>query len=334
MDIAALNKWADLLFDTGKRNNLVNFKNSKTGTAEILLPDIATLFHQAEHGAHFEVFDPRLAHDDEDAEAPAPGAEKLTREQYLALYGKKLRRGQVLVYNTENKPIRALKAIKKRGCTAIEENGVNILYLAFGFMHWREREDDALTLRAPLLLVPISIESESLLSPLRLCVMDDEIIVNPTFSIKLQNEFGVKLPTFDEEEGIEAYFSRAEALAEKLGWSVTRECCVGVFSFLKLNMYQDLKSNAARIVTTRTVRQMMGEVRDSALLDELDEKAMLSSVVDADSSQTDAIKMAKAGKSFVLQGPPGTGKSQTITNVIAECLADGKRVLFVSEKLA
>ena len=44
--------------------------------------------------------------------------------------------------------------------------------------------------------------------------------------------------------------------------------------------------------------------------------------------------MAKSGKSFVLQGPPGTGKSQTITNIIAECLYDGKKVLFVSEKQA
>lgn len=44
--------------------------------------------------------------------------------------------------------------------------------------------------------------------------------------------------------------------------------------------------------------------------------------------------MAKKGKSFVLQGPPGTGKSQTITNIISECLYDGKKILFVSEKLA
>ena len=57
-------------------------------------------------------------------------------------------------------------------------------------------------------------------------------------------------------------------------------------------------------------------------------------MVDADSSQMEAIEMAKSGKSFVLQGPPGTGKSQTITNIIAECLCDGKKVLFVSEKLA
>ena len=37
---------------------------------------------------------------------------------------------------------------------------------------------------------------------------------------------------------------------------------------------------------------------------------------------------------ILLIGAPGTGKSQTITNIIAECLADGKKVLFVSEKMA
>lgn len=60
----------------------------------------------------------------------------------------------------------------------------------------------------------------------------------------------------------------------------------------------------------------------------------LFQVVDADSSQQDAIVLSKRGISFVLQGPPGTGKSQTITNIIAEALADGKKVLFVSEKMA
>ena len=57
-------------------------------------------------------------------------------------------------------------------------------------------------------------------------------------------------------------------------------------------------------------------------------------MVDADSSQQDAILLSKKGISFVLQGPPGTGKSQTITNIIAEAIADNKKVLFVSEKMA
>ncbi|MCA9552975.1 MAG: hypothetical protein KC933_23265, partial [Myxococcales bacterium] len=57
-------------------------------------------------------------------------------------------------------------------------------------------------------------------------------------------------------------------------------------------------------------------------------------VVDADSSQLAAVFAAKDGNSFVLQGPPGTGKSQTITNLIADYVARGKRVLFVCEKRA
>ena len=54
----------------------------------------------------------------------------------------------------------------------------------------------------------------------------------------------------------------------------------------------------------------------------------------ADSSQLRAVLYSELGKSFVLHGPPGTGKSQTITNIIADNLAKGKRVLFVSEKKA
>ena len=60
----------------------------------------------------------------------------------------------------------------------------------------------------------------------------------------------------------------------------------------------------------------------------------LHTILPCDSSQLEAILAIKSGASLVLDGPPGTGKSQTIANVIAECLADGKTVLFVSEKAA
>lgn len=57
-------------------------------------------------------------------------------------------------------------------------------------------------------------------------------------------------------------------------------------------------------------------------------------VVPADATQRAAIARARAGRSFIIQGPPGTGKSQTITNLIADYVARGKRVLFVCEKRA
>ncbi len=57
-------------------------------------------------------------------------------------------------------------------------------------------------------------------------------------------------------------------------------------------------------------------------------------VVDADETQRAAIARSRDGRSYIIQGPPGTGKSQTITNLIADYVARGKRVLFVCEKRA
>ena len=57
-------------------------------------------------------------------------------------------------------------------------------------------------------------------------------------------------------------------------------------------------------------------------------------VVLADPTQSAAVARARSGASFVIQGPPGTGKSQTITNLIADSVANGRRVLFVCEKRA
>ena len=73
---------------------------------------------------------------------------------------------------------------------------------------------------------------------------------------------------------------------------------------------------------------------DDSQLDDLIPVAKLDHVVDADFTQTLAIESVRQGRSMVVQGPPGTGKSQSITNIIATAVMDGKRVLFVAEKLA
>ena len=346
MNTEKLNKWAELLLDTGKRNNLISFKDTKMGTIEILSPDFVTLFNCVEHSARLEVYDPKLVDEEEEFDFIEEETDEnrndkhISKQDYLSAYARKLKRQQILIYNTINKPISALKNISKKAKTAVEETGVNIAYIAFGFIHWTENENSQYVMRAPILLAPITIENESSIEPYYVKVTDDEIIVNPTFAFKLQNDYGIKLPEFDYDEGIEAYFSKIEELVSMLKWKVSTECKIGIFSFLKINMYQDLKDNAQKIVRSGNVRALLGEsnvhpmsgdgessVRKIDLLD-------LHNVVDADSSQAEAIEMALLGKSFVLQGPPGTGKSQTITNIIAECLLNDKKVLFVSEKLA
>ena len=66
MKAEKLNKWAELLLDTGKRNNLIHFKDTKMGSVEILSPDFVTLFNRAEHSAVFEIYDPKLEDEEEE----------------------------------------------------------------------------------------------------------------------------------------------------------------------------------------------------------------------------------------------------------------------------
>lgn len=341
MDFDKLNKWADLLFDTGKRNNLISFKDTKLGTVEIVSPSFCTLFSRAEHSATFEVYDPKLDDDDDfdaDYQDGRVGSKekRLSRAEYIDAYAGRIKKSsqQILAYNPYVNPKLALRSIGKKANVAIEETGVNIAYMAFGFICWTENEDsDAPVMRAPVLLAPVSIENESAVEPYYIKITGSEIIVNPAFSFKLKSDFGIELPDYDDED-VDEYLQRVEEKISKLRWSITRECKISTFSFLKINMHRDLKDNAGVILKNNSVRALLGEKSAAADSGNVEVAYELHNVVDADSSQAEAIKLAGSGKSFVLQGPPGTGKSQTITNIIAECLGEGKKVLFVSEKLA
>ena len=351
MDTKKLDAWADLLLDTGKRNNLINFKDTRASTVEVLLPPSDELFKKVDGAASFEVIDAKNIEENEKQDKfsgpkqlriELPGESNAARKKsaFLAKYTSKVKhQNQVLLYNAATNPLTAVKNIGKKARAFIEETGVNVAYLAFGFIHWKESDSSNADFRAPVLLVPIRLEQASAVEPYYIKSTEDDIIVNPTFSYKMDTEYGVKLPDY-HDEGLSAYLEKVRRLVTKLQWTVSSECKIGIFSFLKINMYRDLKDNAKTILANPNVRQLLGEPVDiqcednrtaSVVADPLIE---LHSVVDADSSQIDAIEMAKSGKSFVLQGPPGTGKSQTITNIIAECLSDGKKVLFVSEKLA
>lgn len=353
METKKLDKWADLLLDTGKRNNLINFKDTRASTVEVLFPSSDVLFEKVDGSITLEVFDPKIIEEDDDLEKSfepeqlqIAAVEELDcpdeRAAFLEKHSGKIKRqNQILLYNETINPLTAVKNINKKAREFIEETGVNVAYMAFGFINWKENDSSSHIFRAPILLVPIQLEQASAVEPYFIKSAEDDIIVNPTFSYKMDAEHGVKLPEYNDE-GLVAYLEQIKHLVAKLQWTVTSECKIGIFSFLKINMYRDLKDNTKSILANRNVRQLLGEQIDTERLYGNEETVAsvtnplieLHSVVDADSSQIEAIEMAKSGKSFVLQGPPGTGKSQTITNIIAECLSDGKRVLFVSEKLA
>ena len=373
MESAKLNKWAELLLDTGRRNPLIHFKDTKSSTAEVLIPDMYRLFDKIDHGISFEVCAP--AEDEEtaddvkdiqaeaqdipeeeqkEADVAAPEEEQKqahseeairdVREIYRQKYASNIKKqNQMLLYHTGNLN-NVMLNLWQRAKSFVEETGVGVTYLAFGFVHWTEAEYAGHTYCAPLLLAPVRIERESAAAPYMICPTGDDIVVNPTFSYKMKAEYGFGLPDY-EDEPLESYVQKTAALVARLKWAVSSECKLGIFSFLKINMYQDLKEHARLILAHPNIRRLLGEAPEDGIYSGVSEKNRVSSeqnrskpalhnVVDADSSQIEAIEMAKSGESFVLQGPPGTGKSQTITNIIAECLMDGKRVLFVSEKLA
>ena len=213
--------------------------------------------------------------------------------------------------------------------------------MAFGFVHWKESAASNYVFRAPILLVPIQLEQASAVEPYFIKSAEDDIIVNPTFSYKMDAEHGVKLPEYNDE-GLTAYLEKVKRLGGKTQWTVTAECKIGIFSFLKINMYRDLKDNAKAILANQNVRQLLGEPTSTEKLygDEgtagslIDPLIELHSVVDADSSQIEAIEMAKTGKSFVLQGLPVLAKARRLPISSQNALAMAKRCCSFPEKLA
>lgn len=128
MDTKKLDKWADLLLDTGKSNNLINFKDTRASTVEVLLPSSDVLFEKVDGTASFETFDPKIVEEDDDSEESyAPEqlqievSEKTdasgSKAAFLAQYSGKIKRqNQILLYNAATNPLTAVKTfIRRRG---------------------------------------------------------------------------------------------------------------------------------------------------------------------------------------------------------------------------
>lgn len=320
--------WKKLLLDFGKRNRLINFKDGKRSNVQIVSPSYEIVFEKI-------------------AIKETPIVFPYTKKVFIDDEGneiyEKVIEGDVKTNKTVPELQKTLKVLRYRANTSIEEQGINILFLAFGMLKWRENDGSTETYSSPIILVPVKLVIESIISPYKIVPHEDEIVVNPTLLYKLENDFGIILPDFDEtQDSISDYFDRCQKIVENKGWTIERDVNLSNLSFLKINMYKDLERNEERLCANPIVSAIAGEGQPISLDEDIsnydhDKKERpidIFQVVDADSSQQDAILLSKKGVSFVLQGPPGTGKSQTITNIISEALADGKKVLFVSEKMA
>lgn len=234
--------------------------------------------------------------------------------------------------------------------TLEEEQGVNILFLALGSLKWVDPKNPANIRYAPLILVPVALERGNAAEKFKLRWRQEDPAANLSLEAYLDREHRLKLPAFEANEDFDpATYMRdvAEAVAAKTEWSVNPDdILLGFFSFAKFLMYRDLDPatwpKGAKLAEHDLVRSLVSDGFDEGepLLPE-DEPvdahiapAEMLHIVDSDSSQTMAVHEVRRGRNLVIQGPPGTGKSQTIANVIASAVADGKRVLFVAEKMA
>ena len=231
-----------------------------------------------------------------------------------------------------------------------EEQGVNILYLALGFLRWYEDQNSKVERFAPLLLVPVSLERQSATSRFKIRYTDDDITTNLSLQARLKSDFGITLPDVPDVEELSptGYFQAvASAVANQTQWEVlSNDIVLWFFSFSKFLMYRDLdpinwpedrKLDKHPLVDGLLQTGFRSEPHlfgDDAPIDDLILPADMIHVLDADSSQAVAIEEGRRGRNLVIQGPPGTGKSQTLANIISAAVKAGKTVLFVAEKMA
>ncbi|MCC5880056.1 MAG: DUF4011 domain-containing protein [Idiomarina sp.] len=250
-----------------------------------------------------------------------------------------------------------LKNLFRTAESSVQETGANILFIAFGFLEWYETDDTKSVRQAPLYLLPVKLNKGRLNAKTStyeytVSTTGESIIANLSLREKLRTDFALSLPEVDEETTPESYFNSIEQtiLESKQEWSIRRFVSLGLFNFSRLLMYLDLDPKRwpdNRLLSHEVVDGFLngqnenpesepglgfGEEHSLDDIDDIHDKYPLIS--DADSSQHSALIDILEGKSLVIEGPPGTGKSQTITNVIAAALSQGKKVLFVAEKMA
>ncbi|MFC4070266.1 DUF4011 domain-containing protein [Actinoplanes subglobosus] len=324
---AALRAWRDSLIDLGDNNRLINFSGSNADLVEITSPEADQVVTTLTRGTRCTLTGPGGGEDD---------AGTFRTDLAERALGPLLRR------------------MMRRAQQEYLDRGVAVLHLALGLLHWRLATDDedpdseAVTYASPLLLLPADlVAGEQGQAPV-LRLRDAEPVLNPALVLRLR-QAGITVP--DLEPGAELHVSRfladfTDAVARRHGWHIERSVILTCLTFHKEAIYRDLQENEERILAHPVVRALATtdhrrqteQFRFTPIrpeeVDRLAPPEDVPLVLDADSSQRACVAAALAGQSFVMDGPPGTGKSQTVANMIGALLHAGKRVLFVSEKVA
>ncbi len=328
-------RWKRNLLDLTLRNRLLNHRPTLR-TIALRLTDPAAVVGMLGEGRAF-------------AFLPEPEG-GLTAEEIDAA----VERGVLPTFLDDKELLHRLMTTARHARASLEEGGAGTLYLAVGFLAWREAGADGPPHRAPLILHPLRLVRGSAADGVRgyrIEPDDDDAAVNVTLLQKLQADFDLRIPALEKEPAEEETLdvrgvlsAAADAVRGLPGWAVTDEAVVGLFSFTKYLMWRDLDRRGDALRENAIVRHLLDEpagafAQDVAVPDprtfDRERPATETFVpLDADATQLAAVHAAADGLSYVLEGPPGTGKSQTIANLVCHALARGERVLFASEKMA
>ena len=312
-------RWAKELTDESGRNLLLYYKELKSGTLSL--------------------------------------DEAVLSKRKALLNGRKVRIQELFTGDKAADALRRTRAVNRKATVNYEERGIKTLFLGWGMATWTPVSSSA-TPAAPVLLCPIELERTGAAEVDFKMKLSGDWTLNEALLQHLENEFSVDVSgerlmdpygdgeqlTEDEEQAIFAELLRRAGRVPS--FAIAERVVMGNFMFKKMPMVKDINNNLEALAqhdliaaiagdekAGEAVRATRAETVDPSLPDRTPPASEFL-VLDADASQNAAINAALAEESFVLQGPPGTGKSQTISNLIAVMMAEGRSVLFVAEKRA
>ena len=339
--------WERKLLDLSLRNTLLNFRVTKAGI-QLMVDDPAHLEDALNQGEDFAIFplpaDSNLT----------PGTDKIFSvtdyaEEIKTIAVSEFKSKRIRTFMPEEELAKGMKYLQRQAKLSMEENGSNTLYLALGFLKWYESDVSQKPRYAPLVMVPVDVTKKLQDKSYHIRIRDEEPQINITLLEFLRQDFGMDIGGLDplpmDENGVDVPLvlnTVRKSIMEKKNWDVLPLAFLGIFSFSRFIMWNDLRNRSAEITSNKVVASLISgkmewQPKEAISANDIDNRVKPSDmavVMSADSSQLVAIETAAKGESFVLHGPPGTGKSQTITNMIANALYQGKSVLFVAEKMA
>ncbi len=324
--------WQRRLLDLSLKNNLLNFRYHKD-CLHILSANLSSFCEMLEGRDNFTLH-ANNAQIKDAAFFGGAGVRNLGE-----LVSVEMKAGKLRTYSGAEHLTEVASSLIRKARSAEEETGAKTLYLAFGFLKWRgvnEREDKF----APIALLPVNVRRTK--SQAVSLELGDGYEVNTTLLEFLKQEFGIDVRGVEGKglspKEILAVF-RAKT-ANMKGWLVYEDVYLAQFTFARYAMWADVKNNINEYRKNPIISSLLSntnklaENKLSAVSEDESEPCEVITPLPCDSTQYAAVAESAKGTTFVLHGPPGTGKSQTITNIIANALYNGRRVLFVAEKQA